>query len=308
MTEIASLPRRLWIYQRERFPLAKVIPLLAAFSAAGLSIAAIDGDKAGFPWGAFSLGLALATLIFFQLRVCDEVKDLEDDRTYRPERPIPRGLIRLNTLVGLGLITALFTIALVVWWNLELLWLLALVWLWLAAMTYEFAVPEWLKARAALYLLSHMLIMPLIALLITGLIWLEHGSPSAALLVFLALTFVNGCLLEIGRKLLAPEQERRGVDSYSKLWGSNVGGAVWLSGVLSALVLQIILGAMTETLLITMAYAVPGAAVCTYVGWSYRSAPNKMTAGWIEGLSGFWVLLTYAGLALTLTLAVNKAA
>ena len=39
---------------------------------------------------------SVALIFFFQLRACDEVKDAEDDRRYRPERPIPRGLVSCN--------------------------------------------------------------------------------------------------------------------------------------------------------------------------------------------------------------------
>jgi hypothetical protein len=40
---------------------------------------------------------------FFQLRACDEVKDAEDDRLYRPERAIPRGLVSLRLIVWLAM-------------------------------------------------------------------------------------------------------------------------------------------------------------------------------------------------------------
>jgi hypothetical protein len=69
-----------------------------------------------------------------------------------------------------------------------------------------------------LYLLSHMAIMPLIDLLLTGIEWLP-GRAASGLWMFLALSFVNGCVLEIGRKLWAPENEIAGVDTYSGLWG-----------------------------------------------------------------------------------------
>jgi hypothetical protein len=45
--------------------------------------------------------------------------------------------------------------------------------------------------------------------------------------MFLALSFVNGCVLEIGRKLWAPENEIAGVDTYSGLWGPRRAAAIW---------------------------------------------------------------------------------
>jgi 4-hydroxybenzoate polyprenyltransferase len=217
----------LWSYQKERFPLAKTAPLLAVFSAASICVSAELADRPMPGPGAFLAGFVIAMALFFQMRVCDECKDLADDRLYRPDRPIPRGLVSLRLIVSLGLATVPIT-ALAAWlWHPPVLWLLALVWAWLIAMSFEFGVPDWLKARPVIYLVSHMAIMPLIDLLLTGLEWVPGGGAAAGLWMFLALSFVNGCVLEIGRKLWAPENEIVGVDTYSRLWGPRRAAAIW---------------------------------------------------------------------------------
>ncbi len=217
----------LWTYQKERFPLFKTGPLLAMFSAASLSVSA---ELAGRPlpgWGAYLAGFIVALMLFFQLRVCDEYKDLEDDQRYRPDRPIPRGLVSLQLILSLGA-ASMPVAALAVWlWYPPAIWLLGLVWVWLAAMTFEFGVASWLKARPVLYLVSHMAIMPLIDLLLTGLEWVPGGHAASGLWMFLALSFVNGCVLEIGRKLWAPENEIAGVETYSGLWRPQKAAFVW---------------------------------------------------------------------------------
>jgi len=119
-----SLLVKLIVYQAERFPLKKTVPLLAVFSAASITVSASLANR--------------ALLIFFQMRVCDEVKDGEDDKLYRPERPIPRGLISLQTVVLLGIGLIPVAIALALLWGNQLVVLLLLVWLWLFAMTFEF--------------------------------------------------------------------------------------------------------------------------------------------------------------------------
>ncbi|MEO0946514.1 MAG: UbiA family prenyltransferase, partial [Pseudomonadota bacterium] len=153
-------------------------------------------DRSLPPLDGYVIGFALVMILFFQMRVCDEIKDLEDDKAYRPERPIPRGLVSLRQIVVLGAATAPVAILLALVWGHGLVWLLLLVWLWLAAMTFEFGVPAWLKAHPVLYLLSHMAIMPLIDLLLTGVEWTRAGAPHPGLWLFLALSFVNGCVLE----------------------------------------------------------------------------------------------------------------
>src|SRR3989449_11090818 len=104
---------------------------------------------------------------------------------------------------------------------------------WATLMTKEFFVRDWLRAHASAYLLTHMLIMPMIDAYTTGLDWVvarAHAPPG--LFYFLAVTFLNGILIEIGRKIRAPEREREGVDSYTKAWGLKTAPAVWLGGLL----------------------------------------------------------------------------
>ena len=176
--------RALWIYQAERFPLAKTAPILAVFSAASIAVSAELAERPLPGFGAFLSGFIVAFLIFFQMRACDEWKDLDDDRRYRPTRPIPRGLVSLELILTLGGLSMPLA-ALAIWlWHPPVLWLLALVWLWLAVMTVEFGVPKWLKARPVLYLVSHMAIMPLIDLLLTGIEWVPGGAIGQGLWLF----------------------------------------------------------------------------------------------------------------------------
>ena len=79
-----SVLRRLWIYQAERFPLAKTVPLLACFSAASITLSAVLADRPLPAFSAYLIGFTLVFILFFQLRVAVEVKDGEDDAQYRP--------------------------------------------------------------------------------------------------------------------------------------------------------------------------------------------------------------------------------
>jgi 4-hydroxybenzoate polyprenyltransferase len=287
-------PAILWTYQKERFPLAKTAPLLAVFSAASISVSAGMAGRPLPSWGAFAAGFVVALLLFFQMRVCDEYKDLEDDRRFRPDRPIPRGLISLRAVLGLGLAT-LPIAAFAVWaWHPPILWLLGLVWLWLAAMTAEFGVARWLKARPVLYLLSHMAIMPLIDLLLTGMEWMPSGAPAAGLAVFLALSFVNGCVLEIGRKIWAPQSEIGGVDTYSRLWGPQRAAAIWAGCIGLSLALLMGVGLLVGAFWAMLALGGAGAALCLLAAHSYTKAPTVKAEKRVDALSGLWVFACYA--------------
>lgn len=284
----------LWIYQKERFPLFKTAPLLAVFSAASLSVSAELSGRPLPDWGGYLAAFVIAMLLFFQMRVCDEYKDLEDDRRYRPDRPIPRGLVSLRLIISLGLVSLPIT-ALAAWlWHPPILWLLALVWLWLGAMTAEFGVAEWLKARPVLYLLSHMAIMPLIDLLLTGLEWLPFGRPATGLSLFLALSFVNGCVLEIGRKLWSPENEIAGVETYSGLWGTRKAARIWGGCVLLSYALLLGVGAATGVLWISAVLGGIGVAICLLSAARYVRSPTEKAEKRMDTIAGLWVFACYA--------------
>lgn len=284
----------LWTYQKERFPLAKTGPLLAVFSAASICVSAELSGRPLPSTNAFVAGFVIAMMLFFQMRVCDEYKDLEDDRRYRPERPIPRGLVSLKTIIALGIASVPITACAAWFWHPPVVWLLALVWVWLAAMTVEFGVPAWLKARPFLYLLSHMAIMPLIDLLLTGIEWMPHGDAAIGLGLFLALSFVNGCVLEIGRKLWSPSSEIEGVDTYSGLWGPKVAAQIWGTCVALSFVLLVSVGAATGVFWISVLLGGVGVVICLASALKYARAPDTKTEKRMDTLAGLWVFACYA--------------
>lgn len=289
-----SIVRRLWTYQAERFPLTKTVPLLAVFSAASIAVSATLAERPLPGMGAFITGFILAIAIFFQMRVCDEYKDLADDRRYRPDRPIPRGLVSLNLIFGLGVLSALVAVTALWLWYPPVLWLLALVWLWLGLMTVEFGAPAFLKARPVLYLVSHMAIMPLIDLLLTGVEWLPAGSVSPQLWLFLALSFVNGCVLEIGRKLWAPENEIPGVETYSGLWGPLTATRIWLGCVTLSYLLLVGVGFATGNPLINAVLGALGFAAILNAAFRYTRSQTPQAQKAVDTMAGLWVFLCYA--------------
>ncbi len=289
-----TLMQRMWVYQAERFPLAKTVPLLACFSAASITLSAVLAGRPLPALSAYLIGFSLVFILFFQLRVADEVKDGEDDAKYRPERPIPRGLVSLRLIVSLGVATIPLAIILALMHGAGLIWLLLLTWVWLTAMTVEFGVPDWLKARPILYLLSHMAIMPLIDLLLTGIEWLPHGAATPALWIFIALSFSNGCVLEIGRKLWAAQNERTGVDTYSKLWGPKRAALVWLAFVGVSALLLIGVGIATGFALTFTLISVLGFIFCIYAARRYACTPTPKTEKQMDTVAGLWVFGCYA--------------
>src|SRR5438128_368969 len=155
--------KRWWVYQRERFPILAHGLLIAAFSFSAVCFSALLRGQVVLP-SATTVTVAFGTafLFFLQLRIADEFKDFEEDSSYRPYRPVPRGLVSLRELGVLGLLAALLQLGLALYLQPSLLLLLALVWTYLALMSKEFFIGRWLKAHPIPYLISHMVIIPLV--------------------------------------------------------------------------------------------------------------------------------------------------
>lgn len=291
----ASLAARLWAYQAERFPLAKTAILVAIFSAASINASAVLAGRPLPDFGAYALAFFVTLAIFFHLRACDEIKDLEDDRRFRPERPIPRGLVSLRSIVGIAIGLAAVAAVAVHLRQPALLVPLCLVWGWLALMTAEFGAPDWLKARPQLYLVSHMAIMPLIDLFVTAVEWLPHAAaPPAGLWLFLAMSFANGCVLEIGRKLWAPTNERAGVETYSGLYGPGRAAFIWMAWASAAFAL--LCGVALAMGVAAMAIPAGAAAylAAIWAAFGYRRDPSEAAQKRMDTVSGLWVFACYA--------------
>lgn len=289
-----TLLHRLWLYQGERFPLNKTVPLLAVFSAASLCVSARLADRPLPDWPAFVVAFVIAMALFFQMRACDEWKDAAHDSQARPDRPIPRGLVSLSTILTLGALTVPLAAAAAFFWHPPVLWVLLAVWVWLVAMTAEFGAPTWLRARPLLYLLSHMAIMPLIDLALTSIEWLPGGGIAPSLWLFLVLSYVNGCVLEIGRKLWAPEREIPGVDSYSGHWGVRPAARAWLACVGLSYALLVATGFATGVGWLTAglgAVALAGAALAARAYWR---APTPAAQDRMDSVAGLWVFFCYS--------------
>jgi 4-hydroxybenzoate polyprenyltransferase len=290
-----SLAARLWTYQRERFPLAAYLPLIGISAVAAAAWSASARGAGLPPLRILAVGAATALVFFFLLRVADEHKDAEVDRRARPELPVPRGLVTLAELRLAGGVLALAALALNAFVAPPLLVPLLAAAAWAALMAREFFVGEWLRARPAAYLLSHMAVMPLLFLYLTGLDWIASKAPPPHTLgFFLALAFLNGVLVEVGRKLRAPEGERPGVDSYTGAWGLRAAPAVWLAALAGAGVFAWMAAAPSRSVAPILLILAAAAALPALV---FLRRPTPSAARGVEAAAGLWTLASYLLLA-----------
>jgi len=295
-----SVLGRFWIYQRERFPVVAHGILIAAFSSSAVCFSSLLRGKTGLP-APLTVIVAFSTafLFFLQLRIADEFKDLEEDRRYRPYRAVPRGLVSLRELGMLGVAAAVIQLLLGLALDPSLLLLLAVAWTYLALMSKEFFVGEWLKRHPVLYLISHMVIIPIVDFYATACDWWPAGNgPPRGLGWFVAASYSNGIVIEIGRKIRAHADEETGVNTYSALWGPRVAVLVWLGAMLTTAVCAVQAAAQIDFLIPVAIVLAMLLLTAGTVAWRFLSVPTTVRSKWIENLSGIWTILLYVSIGL----------
>ena len=292
-----SVFARWWIYQRERFPLATHAPLIAAFSFCTLSFSMLARGVVALPsLKAVVVAFATALIFFLQMRIADEFKDADEDACYRPYRPVPRGLISLRELGVVAVMGGAIQALLALWLSPALLPFLLVTWAYLGLMCREFFVRDWLKAHPATYMWSHMFILPLIDLYGTACDWrVANVEPPLALGILLFVSFCNGFILEIGRKIRAPEDEEYRVETYSALWGRRRAVTCWLIALTVTAIGAALATFQIETPWEIALYAIV-AALALMVGLRFLRRPMPGSGKRIELLSGLWTLVLYLSL------------
>ncbi len=288
---------RWWIYKKERFPIIAHGLLIAAFSSCAVAYSSLLGNQARPTLQAFIVAFITCFLFFLQLRIADEFKDAEEDAEFRPYRPVPRGLVTLKELGVVFILSAILQLALACWLFPKLIIVLSIAWAYLLLMSKEFFVREWIKSKPITYLWTHMLIMPIVDFYATSCHWMpSEEKPGFGLLTFLAASFCNGLIIEIGRKLRQPAQEENGVPTYSKLWGPKKAALIWwillcITAALGALCAKQI-HFLTIPLLLFSAFVVAGFIAMR------RFQTRGMQGKTIETITGLWTLILYLAIGL----------
>jgi 4-hydroxybenzoate polyprenyltransferase len=153
-----------WLtYIKERFPIPVYLLL-----AGGVTTTGLLAKSGPMSWPALALGVVGLLLFLGLLRLMDEYKDYDKDRVAHPERPLPRGLLKIETVrkvihAGVLLMLAYVGVAyLYAGLPAALLYLVSTAFLWL--MFKEFYVGTWLSKIPILYAVTHQVVMlPLVA-------------------------------------------------------------------------------------------------------------------------------------------------
>ncbi len=292
-----------WItYQKERFPLVPYCGMALMFSFSGLCLSSMMRGHTTLPdWRQIVVAFITSLLLFAQLRIADEFKDYNDDCKYQPYRPVPRGLISLKELGIVGLCAGVIQLALTMALSIKLLPLLIATWIYLGLMSAEFFVRDRLRQSPLAYLLTHMPILLLLDTYITGCDWILAGSGMPPhLVLFLGVSFLNGMIVELGRKFRAPLDEEEGVETYTKVWGINRATAAWLAVMTLAAVASTSVAIVTArglgACLFNCIATATMLALSTSMAIQFCKRPTTGTAKRLQALSSVWVMTTYLSL------------
>ena len=326
------------IYLNERFPLGKNSFFVLIFTLSGYIYTGLlynskiikpillkeinrasllwdkEIDKVPIIWYKLLPLFIIIFMFFFQLRITDEFKDYEEDLKYRSYRPVQRGVISLKTLRKIGIATVIVQIILAHIINPKLIYFMLLVWIYMFLMTKEFFIKNWLTEKILIYALSHVVIMIFITLVIvkgTGYILQDHFSETLYLLLekyqknifiglipLFALNYLNGIVLEIGRKTRRADEEEHGVQTYSKLWGRKK-AVIILSLLFIIEYLLVILG-LTHTYKEYFFFGELTLLVILIVSiyFMVKFLKKDLSGKIVETVSGLWIIFSSMSLGL----------
>lgn len=293
LTRAAPFRRRLMGYLAERFPLVGHGVLIVSYYSSNqfLARALVEpGTPMRYELGSL-MGAITLLCVFFHLRVFDEHKDYAQDLEHHPERLLQRGVVTLGELRRLGIAAIALELLLASLWSSAALIAVLTVLAFSLLMLKEFFVADWLRRHFLVYAFTHMLIMPLMAMIPLG---FAMGVPFwAAPGWFWLYAFVGFFVTfnwEISRKIRAPDDERTGLDSYSRIFGTY--GAAWMvlavrvvdTGLVALVGHHLGLGAWFYWALVALF------GVCTWGFVQYRRHTTTRNAKRLETYAGLYIV------------------
>jgi len=315
------------IYLNERFPLGKNSIFVLIFTLSGYIYTGLLYNskiinqifskeiKVPMPWHKIVALFIIIFMFFLQLRITDEFKDYEEDLKYRAYRPVQRGVVTLKALGKIGIATVIIQIILAYVIDFKIIYFMIIVWFYMFLMAKEFFIKEWLTKRILIYALSHVVIMIFITLVIVNatqyivlgeaeniikfgaLQWYRHNIDIALIPLF-TLNYLNGIVLEIGRKTRRADEEEHGVQTYSKLWGKKK-AAVILSLLFAVEYFLVILGlSYTYEKYFLFSGLVLLIILIISIYFMIKFLKKDLSGKIVESVSGLWIVFSSMGLGL----------
>lgn len=293
ITHASPFPHRLWAYLQERFPLfAHGILIVSYYSSNQFFAEVLHSPNQPVHYTRWSFVGALCLFcVFFHLRVFDEHKDYDDDCRHYPDRLLSQGVVTLKHLKVLGIFAIVVELITSLSRGLPTFISWAMVFIFSLLMLKEFFCKDWLNKHFLIYAISHMLIMPMLALLIYSFTSGDYFWNAPAMYYLYAwVGFFVSFNWEVSRKIRAPEQEREGITTYTKIFGTyGAGYLVLLIRVVDTLMVSLVgfyLGLTVWFYVLLWLLFL----VCLYGFLDFRTHTNEKTAKRMETYAGMYII------------------
>ena len=206
--------KKWYTYQKERFPVATygLYILCLSFAAFFYNTKMLEIES---NVGVFITMFVVAFLQFLMVRIIDEFKDYEEDKKYRPYRPVPRGLIKLKELRTLFVICIIIQFALTLIVNPFSLIFLLVLWIMFILMTKSFFMKKIVDKHILLEVALDEILLPTLMLYLSSFIKIDI----TILWRLLLLSYVVSWIIEIARKVRCKKDEEKGVKTYTAVFG-----------------------------------------------------------------------------------------
>ena len=289
-----------WAWLMERYPPGIIVlHALAYMTCISVSMFLSSPDGLTYLYFREALGIIVFFMFPLILRIIDEHKDFETDLLLHPKRVLQRGDTTLPILRSIAIGCSVVQMAFCLFVDggvgvVTCLWVCTM--LYALLMGKEFFCGVWLEKRMMLYAISHQLITPLSVLWFCS-ISVTPELPSYEIWGFALLCLLGTFSYEISRKIRPPEDEREGLDSYTKALGKwqapllvlyvfgmmSSGTPLWMHSV-----------GLTSGLGVGF-FVVNGMifALCALCCLQFIRTPKKSWAKGIEALSGVVILWVY---------------
>lgn len=245
--------------------------------------------------------LVLATsLFFFNLRLFDEVKDMESDMIHHPKRPLPRGLLSRSEVIQVAFIIIAIEIILFSYYGFWAFLSALIAVSYSLAMYKEFFIKNWLRTHLTTYAVTHTFVVVFVSLTIFVVLFGKPFTEIPRDLVYFSFAgwFIFN-IFEFGRKTFARSEEKAGVDSYSKIFGKL--GAVLLVVIMAVLGIMFI-GKATFPLIINtpLVFLFP----IGITGVLYTMIDHPRFAKVYRTLTSLYIIFIYGTIMLTVILKI----
>ncbi len=238
-------------------------------------------------------------MFFFKLRLFDEIKDMEFDAIHHPERPLPRGILSKDDIIKAVFIIGALELLLFSLYGLQALASAIIAIGYSLVMYKEFFSKKWLRAHLTLYAVTHTFVVILLSTTIfSALLNKPWTNMSQDLLYFSFGGWFLFNIFEFGRKTFAQQEEKEGVNSYSKILGRF--GAVLL--VLTMAILSMVFMNKATIPVIDSGLPFLWLVVTAVAGFLYASLDRPHIAQIYRHITSLYIIITYGTIILQLYL------